>query len=475
MTVAGERAALIVTGAGAVVTMDASRRVLTGSAIVIRDGRIAEIGPQPRLLAANAGLDRIDAAGGVVTPGLIDAHQHLTGDRLARSSIPDTVPSWEAITRWAIPLHAAQDAQDEALAAGLACVEAARNGVTTVVEAGTVANPERVAAAVAEVGIRAGIGVWGWDVGDGPHAAPAAVVLDRARRVLDAFPAGAGLVEGWVALVGHDLASDELLRGAAELARGTGTRMTMHMSANERDGERYRARTGVAPLVHLDRLGVLGPHLLLAHALHTDAQERELLLGSRTAVAMCPWAYLRLGQDPQRIRWHAGLVARGVRAALGCDSENAGDQIDVLRTAALLAGWLDPAGSRAEAAFALATCAGAEAIGRDHDLGSIEVGKQADLVIFDAGHSSWVPAGSDPYLQLVWGTDGRSVRDVLVAGRVVVRDGRCTMVDEHALAAEAGRRAAALRARAGIPTGAGTWTAGRAGGADGAGGTGAMA
>ena len=135
--------------------------------------------------------------------------------------------------------------------------------------------------------------------------------------------------------------------------------------------------------------------------------------------------------------------------ALGCDAENAGDAIDILRTAALFAGLLrdrsgDPASFTALDALALATIGGARAIGMGERIGSIEVGKEADLVAFGGTGYEWLPLGADPYLQLVWGTDGRSVRDVWVAGRQVVRSGRIVTVDVEAAAAAASARAERL-------------------------------
>ena len=131
---------------------------------------------------------------------------------------------------------------------------------------------------------------------------------------------------------------------------------------------------------------------------------------------------------------HAEIVERGGRVALGCDASNAGDSIDILRTAAVASGIardtrVDPTRFGAHQVFELATIAGAEAIGLADRIGSIEVGKQADLVVHRTDTPGWTPRG-DVGLQLVWGTDGRSVRDVFVAGRHVVDDGR-RHVDRH--------------------------------------------
>ena len=438
---------------GDVVTMNPAREVLLGGAVLAVDDVIEAVGSSSELLRERPRAEVIDATGCVVTPGMINAHQHLTGDPLVRSCIPDLLPPGASIFEWSVPLHGAHTPDDDELSAVLCALESVQNGVTTVVEAGTVAYPERVVAGMEAVGLRGTIGTWGWDIEEGPFAAPADEVLDRQRAVVERWPAG-GLVTGWVTLVGHDLASDALLIGAADLAKKLGTGMTMHLSPTSSDPERYLTRTGCRPVVHLDHLGVLGPHLLLAHGVWLDDDELDLVLESRTAIAYCPWAYLRLGQGVTRAGRHAELVERGGRVALGCDASNAGDVADILRAAAVAAGIardtrIDPERFGAHTAFELATIAGAEAIGMADQIGSLEPGKQADLVVHRTDGWGWTPRG-DLALQLVWGTDGRSVRDVVIAGKPVVRNGQCVTVDADAVWQEAAAVQQQLLARAGI-------------------------
>jgi 5-methylthioadenosine/S-adenosylhomocysteine deaminase len=438
---------------GDVVTMNRERQIIRPGAIAISGHHIVAVGSLGALRARFAGAPELDAGGCVITPGLVNAHQHLTGDPLVRSSIPDGASADAAIYEWALPLHAVHDAADDELAALVAAVESLRFGTTTVVEAGTVAHPDRVAAALRAAGIRGTVGTWGWDVGTGPYAGPTGTVLARQAAVLEAYPVG-GLVEGWVTLVGHGLATDELFTGAAALARDAGTRLTFHLSPTPADGEHYLERTGHRPLVHLEKLGVLGPNVLVAHAVWIDDDELNALLRTGTAVASCPWAYLRLAQGVTRAGRHGELIRRGGRLAIGCDSGNAGDLADVLRAAALAVGLardaaMDAGAFGADTALALATLAGAEAIGMSATIGSLEPGKAADIVVHDGRSMAWTPPG-DPVLNLVWGSDGRSVRDVLVAGRVVVRHGRCTTVDEDELRTEARRARARLLARSGL-------------------------
>ncbi|MEL6891193.1 MAG: amidohydrolase family protein [Actinomycetota bacterium] len=452
MTASVEPRTTIVRG-GDVVTMGPTRRVLRGGSVAFSGDVIVGVGSTSELAALFPDADVVDASGCIVTPGLVNAHQHFTGDPLVRCCIPDDVTSDVAIFEWAVPVHGAHTSIDDGVAAAVTAVEAVSNGVTTLVEAGTVGDADAVVAAMTDVGVRGTIGVWGWDVEDGPFAAPADEVLDRQRAIVEHYPAG-GLVEGWVTLVGHDLASDELFAGAADLSRELGTGLSFHMSPSSSDAESYLQRTGKRPLVHLDDLGVLGRNVLVGHGVWLDDAEVDIVLDRDVAVASCPWAYLRLAQGITRAGRHAELIERGGRVALGCDAHNAGDAVDILRTAALLAGLAkdragDPTRLGADQAFALATIEGARAIGLADRIGSIEVGKQADLVV----HRTDVPGGfpvGDLAHHLIWGTDGRTVRDVFVAGRRIVDDGHVITVDVVALRAEADVRRAALIERAGI-------------------------
>lgn len=436
-----------------VITMDGERRIIERGAIAIVDGAILAVGPADTVEPGVVARRVIDAGAGVVTPGFVNAHQHVTGGPLVWSCIPDNLVPGSSIFEWSVPLHNAETAGDEELAALLVAVDSLRCGTTTLVEPGTVSHPEAVASGLARSGIRATIGVWAWDIDQGPFTAPAPEVLRRIEAVLDAYPSG-GLIEGWVTLIGHSLASDELLVGGAELARARGVPMTMHLSPTSSDPEVYLARHGRRPVLHLEALGVLGPNLLLGHGVWLDDTEIDAVLRSRTALAYCPWAYLRLGQGVTGHGRHAEIVRRGGRVALGCDGVNAGDTVDILRTAALVAGLakdqrVDPTWFGAHEALEMATIGGAEAIGMGDRIGSIEAGKRADLVIFENESLHWRTT-ADPALTLVWATDGRHVRHVMVDGCLVVEDGHCITIDQEALRSEAQRVSADLLARAGI-------------------------
>jgi 5-methylthioadenosine/S-adenosylhomocysteine deaminase len=433
-----------------VVTMNAGRDVIAGGAVAIDGGRIVAVGAAAEIDAKYRGRQSIGGADTLAIPGLINAHQHLTGDRLVRSAIPDDLTADVAIFQWAVPIHAAHTGDDDELSATLSLAEAVGNGITFTVEAGTVAHPDRVLAAYDAVGVGGTLGTWGWDVDDAPFAGDVATVIARETEMLG-LTEGHDRVRGWVTLVGHDLMSDELVSAASDLARQHATGLTFHMSPSDGDAIAYVARTGRRPLVHLDALGALGPHMLVAHGVHLDDEEVDLVLARSVAIAYCPWAYLRLGQGVTGSGRHADIRERGGRVALGCDAENAADAIDILRAAALAAGLakdtrIDPTRFGAHDALAMATIDGAEAIGVDDELGSLEPGKRADVVLVDTSGPEWVPMSPDPVQQLVWASDGRAVRDVVASGRIVVRDRQLLTVDIDALRPEAQRRLTELTA-----------------------------
>ena len=426
---------------------------LVDGAVVIDGDRIVAVTTAADAAHRFSPRSELGGPGSVILPGFVNAHQHLTGDRLIRSTIPDDLGLDLALERWALPAHEAHTGDMDELSATLALVEAVTHGITFTVEAGTVAHPERVLAAFDAVGTGGTLGSWGWDVDGGVHAGTVDEVIERQRASIE-LAAGHPRVDGWVTLVGHDLMSDELVERASDLARSVGTGLTFHMSPSSADARAYRRRTGTRPLVHLASLGALGDHVLVAHAVHIDDSEVDAILDHDVAVASCPWAYLRLGQGVTGSFHHPRLLRHGGRVALGCDSENAGDAVDILLTARLFAGLAkdtlgDPAAFSARRALRLATIDGARALGVDDEIGSLEVGKRADVVVVDTTGPVWTPHAADPTIAMVWASDGRAVRDVVANGRIVVQAGVCTTVDQRSLATEAHQMHRALVSKCG--------------------------
>jgi cytosine/adenosine deaminase-related metal-dependent hydrolase len=204
------------------------------------------------------------------------------------------------------------------------------------------------------------------------------------------------------------------------------------MASSIEEARAVEARVGVWPITHLDRLGVLGPDLLLTHCTAITDREVAILAERGTKVAYCPGAALRLAKGTTRIGKIPEMLAAGVTVSLGADGVSSSGTFDHARLACLVAGLfkdarMDPTLVPAETALEMATLNGARAILRD-DLGSIEVGKKADLALYDLDAPEWTPR-HDVVRNLVYCADGRSIRTVLVDGRVVYDDGRAPGID----------------------------------------------
>ena len=200
---AGDRTADVIVVADTVLTMEPGARPLADGAIAVSGDRIVAVGPADEVRSRYPDVPTVGGPGHLALPGLINAHQHLTGDRIIRSMIPDDLEPGRSIFEWAVPAHAAHTGDDDQLSATLSLVESVCNGVTFTVEAGTVAHPDRVLAGFDAVGVGGTLGSWGWDVAGEPWAGTVDEVLDRQRDV-QRLTSDHPRVRGWVTLVGHD-------------------------------------------------------------------------------------------------------------------------------------------------------------------------------------------------------------------------------------------------------------------------------
>ena len=253
-------------------------------------------------------------------------------------------------------------------------------------------------------------------------------------------------------LIGHNTATDALWRGAKALADAHGAGISAHMSPVQNDADWYLANTGRRPIEHLADIGVLGPNVNLVHMVHVDETEMALLARTGTNVTHCPGAALKGAYGSSRLGRFPEMAAAGVNLLLGTDGA---DNHDLMRTATLMAGLFKDARQDAglfpaHRAIEMATLNGARAMGLGHEIGSLEPGKKADLVLHDTDRPEWRPL-LNVVNQLVWSADGRGVHSVWVDGRRVVDNYRCTTIDEDRLYAEAQRAAEAITARSGLP------------------------
>lgn len=444
---------------GTVITLDPSRPVIEGGFAAVAGGRIAAVGPGEEASGFLAGRV-ISCRGLLVMPGLIDCHNHLFQSQ--GRTLGEGLAGWEWLGRFMWP-YAAQITPEESKAAVyLGAVEAALAGTTALLDhhygrtdqASTLA----AAAAVEEVGLRGAVARGA--------AGPFTPLAERQGLPRSAFPLSAeeeleitracirerppgSKVAVWPGPINAVYTDQDLLAAAAELARSYGTGWHTHLSAPRSDPEVYREAYGVRPAVWLRDNGLLGPAAVLAHAAWLDEEEIEAVGSAGAAVVHCPMSnqYVPYGVMPLRRLREAGAVV-----ALGTDGSTCGHRQDLFENMKMLVlmhrlAELDPAASEAGEALELAALGGAAALGID--AGRLAPGALADVIAVDAGRPHLTPV-HDPVAALVYAARGSDVTLSIVGGRIVVEDGRCVLVDQDEVMAEARGRARDLTARIGL-------------------------
>jgi len=435
-----------------VLTLDAERRIL-GDGSVLVDGRdIAQVGPARTVLPPRRPDRVIDGRRFVVAPGFVDTHVHLT-EHLSRGLMRDDVPVTRYLPDWLLPLYSTVTPEEEAAAAQLACVEMIRTGTTTFCEAGTLFDVGAVAEAVEQVGMRAVLGRWTWDL-EG-QAGRMRQTTDEALALTEEMLGkvngrGDGRIGAWPLLLGFGTCSEALIRGAHALAErhGLGWGMmqrALHPSRPSRD---------TLSLARLDALGVLGPRAKLAHMVYVDDADIALLARRGAKVVHCPTAGLKHTKGLAAHGRFPEMVDAGVAVSLGGDSGNGSNHFDMLRLMYLAATLYKDARNDvtvlpAERVLEMGTIRGAESLQLGERIGSIEPGKRADLVLYDLDTPEWRPL-LNPVNNLVYAASGASVRTVLIDGRVVLDEGRLTTLDERALYERVERLGRAHVRRAGL-------------------------
>ncbi|MDY7101165.1 MAG: amidohydrolase family protein [Actinomycetota bacterium] len=441
-----------------VVTMNATRDIIRDGVVAIRDGAIVDVGKASDLAARYEAAETIGGDRFVVTPGLINTHIHITGEPITRGYVPDDTPFEENVFVWLCPLYAIANPAEERLSAQLAAVEMLRSGTTSFLEAGTINYLDVVMEALADIGIRGRLGRWVWDLPPEPsvYRQTTDEAIAQLERQLDEYASVADdRLAAWSIIVGHTTCSEPLWKAARTLADERGAGMSFHMSPAKMDPDGYAAEFGQRPMVHLDEIGVLKPATAITHCVHVDDREIALMANHGVSVAHCPTTALKVSYGVTQIGKMPEMVQAGVNLGIGTDGNNASNYSDLMRATYLVAGLFkdartDPQMFPAEKAFEMATLGGAKALQMEDRIGSLEVGKRADLVLHDTDRPEWRPL-LNVMNQLVWSADGRGVHTVLVDGRTVVADGRMTTIDESRLWSEVQAAGEAIATRSGLP------------------------
>jgi cytosine/adenosine deaminase-related metal-dependent hydrolase len=429
-----------------VLTMDADRTVYRRGAIAIRDGLLAAVGPEDEILRTNASDTQLDARGAVLHPGFIESHVHIT-QHLFRHAFSGTT-TWPDVLNffWGGWLPIITPEQEYA-SAKLACAEMVRNGTTAFLEGGTVFDNDAAAAAVAEVGMRGNLAD-SWVMDRGPvirtsNGARSPLSTDEAISRLGSqlwrnADANA-LVQGHVCVHGNGWVSDEVQLAAKACADKHGVVVNQHQSYNAVIVQEEDLQCGsVHVLKHFAELGIMGGNSTYAHMNIVRDDEFDVLCEVKPAVGWCPTASMLYGVGGTIRGRHLELYKAGVCVGLGSDAPNWAGPLDVgeqgfvaLLTSCEKTGG-EGAGLEAEDVLTMATVNGAQALGWQDRVGSLEVGKQADLVIRRVDLPEAQPP-LDPIRSLVTSSRAKSVETVLVNGRIVVQGGHCVLVDEDSV------------------------------------------
>ena len=439
-----EATASVLIHGGIVMPMEGTRTVHDPGAVLVVDGVICAVGPieTVSMHPAASTVPRVDASGHAVIPGLHNAHLH---SGLLRGTA-ESMALWEWLENHVDPAHRALTPEIARAASYMAYAEAVRGGTTSVLDMWRFM--EGSAQAAADVGIRATLAPYCADRYDYFES------LESNRRLLEShLVAAEGRVRSWVGLEHLFYCSPEMFRAAAELAEEFGTGIHTHSSESIWEVEQCLRRFGRRPIEEMYQRGVLGTTTVIAHAVWLDDREVEVLAQTGTAMTHCPCSNMKLSSGAARIGHYR---ARGVVCALGTDGEKENNNLDMLeemKFASLLqkVSTLDPTTGDPWDVLDMATRSGARALGLADVTGSVEVGKQADLVTVDLRGLHFVPVmhGADFNVaaHLVFTASSHDVRDVWVGGRRVVADGTVVTVDEASIAVHAQAAAEDLFAR----------------------------
>jgi 5-methylthioadenosine/S-adenosylhomocysteine deaminase len=439
---------LLVLG-GDVVTMDPDRTVIRGGAVAVREGRIAWMGTTAEAQRRFGAARRIEAAGRIVLPGLVDTHFH-TGQQLLRGKITELarrrqlkLPIWR---NYLIPFESVLTDEDMYLSAQIAYANLLRVGTTCFTDAGG-PHPDEMARAAMDLGIRGLVAQSTMDVGDGLPASmkfSTAEAIERNVSLIKTW--GVSAVErrvgAWLSLRQLLVCSRELWEAFRDLSDESGSRVHIHLSEGTYEVEYAAEHWGTRPTEYLEELGFLGPRVHAAHSILLSANEIDLYAERHVSAAHCPLGNFIIG--PPKV---PEMRRRAIRVGLGTDGASTGslDLFEAMRVSfvALQSNygtpWHDRSALSLEDLLEMATLGGAQALGMGDHIGSLEVGKQADLVIANPGDWDLQPV-YDPMFTASRGLTGRDVETVIVDGKVVVEGGVVSSVDEAELRARLAER-----------------------------------
>ncbi|MFF2911001.1 5'-deoxyadenosine deaminase [Paenibacillus sp. NPDC057934] len=431
-----------------IVTMNSSEDIITGD-IRIKGNLIAEIGSG---LTPQAGETVIDATNRTVIPGFIQTHIHLCQTLFRGKGDDLELMDWLRKRIW--PLEAAHDEESLYYSAMLGIGELISSGTTTIVDMETVHHTDFAFQAIAASGIRALSGKVMMDQKGGD--VPAALQEDTASSLQESVD----LLEKWNGYGGGRIqyafsprfvisCTEPLLTEVRDLSARYGVKVHTHASENLGEIEIVQAMTGMRNIVYLDHLGLANERLILAHCIWLDAEERRILRERGVHVSHCPGSNLKLASG---IADTPGMLHGHVSLSLGADGAPCNNNLDMfneMRLAAIIQKpQHGPTTMDARSVFRMATIGGAKAVGMESSIGSIEVGKKADLALLNLRNFHTFPSYDvDPITRIVYSATRADVETTIIDGEIVMERGLMKTMDKETVLQEANRSIKRLLSR----------------------------
>jgi 5-methylthioadenosine/S-adenosylhomocysteine deaminase len=422
---------------GTIVTVNGQNEVLFNGALGIEDGKIVYVGKKPENLAAYDEV--IDAKGSIVMPGLVNTHGHA-GMSLLRGYADDLpLQEWLETKMW--PLEGQFTAEHVKWGTKLSIVEMLRTGTTCFVD--MYDHMDQVAQAVEESGLRASLarGV----IGLCEEAVQKQKLVEAKEFARNWNGKADGRITTMMSPHAPYTCPPDYIRQIVDVAVELDLPIHIHMSETLREVDQNVKDYGLRPPAHLERLGVFERPTLVAHAVHLTEEEMDLLARYDVKVSHNPISNLKLASGVAPV---PELLAKGVIVSLGTDSSASNNNLNLfeeIKMAALIHKGVtqNPVAIPAGEALRMGTSYGAKAIFLDDQIGSLEVGKQADFIFVRTDRAHFHPL-HDPISHLVYATSGYDVTDVFVAGRRLMANGEMLTVDEEKVIFEAEKMFAKL-------------------------------
>jgi len=431
--VAAQEAIDLLLRGGTVVTMDRGFRVLEDGAVAVKGERILAVGLAAELAERYAAARTIDTRGRIVMPGLVNAHTHVPMTLLR--GVADDVELMVWLTKYIWPAEA-KHVTPEFVTWGtrLAAWEMIRTGTTTFAD--MYFYEDQVAEATKQAGLRGFLAATVMDI-PVPGLKDADEGLRAAEAFLKKWSGDPLIVPALGPHAAYTVGPDTLGRVKA-LAERYDSPITIHAAESPSEMAMIRERYGTSTVAHLERIGFLGPKLTLNHAIWLSDDEIATLARLGVGTAHCPSSNMKLASGVAPV---GKLLAAGVRAGLGSDGPSSNNDLDMfeeidmaLKLQKITSG--DPAALSARDGVTMATIGGARALHMEKEIGSLEPGKRADLIVLATG-APWAQTRYDVYSHLAYALKGTDVATTIVNGRVLMEDGRLLTLDTAEIAARA--------------------------------------